>query len=65
MELNDVQKQEVEVILNELMVEYYKIGSQTNSIRDVKNILENALTLINKLLPYEEIINKGDINGKD
>ena len=65
MELNDGQKQEVEVILNELMVEYYKIGSQTNSIRDVKNILENALTLINKLLPYEEIINKGDINGKD
>ena len=65
MELNDGQKQEVEVILNELMVEYCKIGSQTNSIRDVKNILENALTLINKLLPYEEIINKGDINGKD
>ena len=63
--LNDEQKQEVEALLNELMLEYNKIGSQTNSIRDVKNILENTLTLINKLLPYEEIINKGDTNGKD
>ena len=61
MELTDIQKSEVDILLNELMVEYNKIGSQTNSIRDVKNILENCLEIINKLLPYEDIINIKEI----
>lgn len=64
MKLTDNQKQEVESLLNELMLEYNRVG-ENNSIKEIKNILENSLEIINKLLPYEDIINKGDINGKD
>ena len=64
MELTDVQKSEVEALLKELMSEYNRIG-ENNSIKEIKNILENSLEIINKILPYEEIINKGDTNGKD
>ena len=64
MELTDVQKSEVEVLLKELISEYNRIG-ENNSIKEIKNILENSLEIINKILPYEEIINKGDTNGKD
>lgn len=64
MELTDNQKQEVESLLNDLMLEYNKIG-ENNSMREIKTIFENSLEIINKLLPYEDIINKGDINGKD
>ena len=64
MELTDVQKSEVEMLIKELMSEYNRIG-ENNSIKEIKNILENSLEIINKILPYEEIINKGDTNGKD
>ena len=64
MELTDIQKSEVDILLKDLILEYNKVG-ENKSIRDIKNILENSLEIINKLLPYEEIINKGDINGKD
>ena len=64
MELNDVQKSEVEALLKELMSEYNRVG-ENNSIKEIKNILENSLEIINKLLPYEEIINKGETYGKD
>ena len=64
MELTDIQKPEVDILLKDLILEYNKVG-ENKSIRDIKNILENSLEIINKLLPYEDIINKGDINGKD
>lgn len=64
MELTDVQKSEVEALLKELMLEYNRVG-ENNSIKELKNILENSLEIINKLLPYEYIVNKGDTNGKD
>ena len=64
MELTDIQKSEVDILLKDLILEYNKVG-ENKSIRDIKNILENSLEIINKLLPYEDIINKGDINGKD
>ena len=64
MELTDTQKSEVDILLKDLILEYNKVG-ETKSIRDIKNILENCIEIINKLLPYEDIINKGDINGKD
>ena len=64
MELTDVQKSEVEALLKELMLEYSRVG-ENNSIKEIKNILENSLEIINKLLPYEYIVNKGDTNGKD
>jgi hypothetical protein len=64
MELTDVQKSEVEALLKELMLEYNRVG-ENNSIKEIKNILENSLEIINKLLPYEYIVNKGDTNGKD
>ena len=64
MELTDIQKSEVELLTNDLILEYNKIG-ETKRVRDIKNILENSLEIINKLLPYEDIITKGDINGKD
>ena len=64
MELTDIQKSEVDILLKDLILEYNKV-EENKSIRDIKNILENSLEIINKLLPYEDIINKGDINGKD
>ena len=64
MELTDIQKSEVDILLKDLILEYNKVG-ENKSIRDIKNILENSLEIINKLLPYEDIINKGEINGKD
>ena len=64
MELTDIQKSEVDILLKDLILEYNKVG-ENKSIRDIKNILEKSLEIINKLLPYEDIINKGDINGKD
>ena len=64
MELTDIQKSEVDILLKDLILEYNKVG-ENKSIRDIKIILENSLEIINKLLPYEDIINKGDINGKD
>ena len=60
MELTDIQKSEVDILLKDLILEYNKVG-ENKSIRDIKNILENSLEIINKLLPYEDIINKGDI----
>ena len=64
MELTDIQKSEVDILLKDLILEYNKVG-ENKGIRGIKNILENCLEIINKLLPYEDIINKGDINGKD
>ena len=64
MELTDNQKQEVESLVNDLILEYNKIG-ENNSIKEIKTIFENSLQIIDKILPYEEIINKGDDNGKD
>ena len=63
MELTDVQKSEVEALLKELVLEYNRVG-ENNSIKEIKNIFENSLEIINKLLPYEDIINKGDTNGR-
>ena len=60
MELTDIQKSEVDILLKDLILEYNKVG-ENKSIRGIKNILENSLEIINKLLPYEDIINKGDI----
>ena len=60
MELTDIQKSEVDILLKDLILEYNKV-EENKSIRDIKNILENSLEIINKLLPYEDIINKGDI----
>ena len=60
MELTDFQKSEVDILLKDLILEYNKVG-ENKSIRDIKIILENSLEIINKLLPYEDIINKGDI----
>ena len=60
MELTDIQKSEVDILLKDLILEYNKVG-ENKSIRDIKNILENSLEIINKLLPYEDIINKGDL----
>ena len=64
MELTDIQKSEVDILLKDLILEYNKVG-ENKSIRGIKSILENCLEVINKLLPYEDIVNKGDINGKD
>ena len=64
MELTNIQKSEVDILLKDLILEYNKV-EENKSISGIKNILENCLEIINKLLPYEDIINKGDINGKD
>ena len=60
MELTDIQKSEVEILTKDLILEYNKIG-ETKRVRDIKNILENSLEIINKLLPYEDIINIEEI----
>ena len=60
MELTDIQKSEVDILLKDLILEYNKV-EENKSIRGIKNILENCLEIINKLLPYEDIINIKEI----
>ena len=60
MELTDIQKSEVDILLKDLILEYNKVG-ENKSIRGIKNILENCLEIIDKLLPYEDIINIKEI----
>ena len=60
MELTDIQKSEVDILLKDLILEYNKVG-EIKTIRGNKNILENCLEILNKLLPYEDIINIKEI----
>ena len=60
MELTDIQKSEVDILLKDLILEYNKV-EENKSIRGIKNILENCLEIIDKLLPYEDIINIKEI----